>query len=264
MSFHNNLSDKIIGIITSQVEIAQTITSYRKPLVGFASAQDPLFMEMKKVIGPHHLHPTELLPGAKTVVAFFLPFTEELVRTHRQSDAIPQEWAVAYIETNQLIGAISQELAKALGEEGISAVVQKATHNFNEEDLTAAWSHKSVAYVAGLGTFGLHHMLITPLGCAGRFGSLVISAEIPSTPRPLIEYCRYQREGSCQYCVRNCPTGSLTVNGLDKRKCYDQLLAVDQSFPELSFCDVCGKCAIGPCAVLSSSTKPTAELHFLP
>lgn len=249
----DTLADRIREIIASQVENAQLITSYRKPLIGFASAQDPLFTEMKHIIGPHHLHPTELLPEAKTVIAFFLPFTEELIQSHRQSKAIPREWAVAYIETNALIAKISQALAIALAEEGISAVVQKATHNFNEEDLTAAWSHKSVAYVAGLGTFGLHHMLITSLGCAGRFGSLVISAEIQPTPRSTGSYCSYYNEGSCQYCVRNCPTGSLTINGLDKHKCYEQLLTVNYSFPDLSFCDVCGKCATGPCALCSST-----------
>jgi hypothetical protein len=62
------------------------------------------------------------------------------------------------------------------------AVENEGTHNFNEEDLTAGWSHKSVAFVAGLGTFGVNRMLITPAGCAGRFGSMVISAEIPPTP----------------------------------------------------------------------------------
>jgi len=245
-----NLADKIKAIILNEVEKAQTQTAYRKPLIGFASAQDPLFMELKKIIGPYHLHPRELIPEAKTVVAFFLPFTEELVKKHRQSSGVPEEWAIAYIETNRLIASINQKLTEALAEEGISVVVQKATHNFNEEDLTAPWSHKSVAYIAGLGTFGLHQMLITPLGVAGRLGSLVISAEIPPTPRPQTEFCLYRQKGSCQFCVRNCPTKSLTLQGLAKKNCYEHLLAVDKSFPHLDICDVCGKCAIGPCAIL--------------
>ncbi|WP_425801016.1 epoxyqueuosine reductase [Desulfitobacterium sp. Sab5] len=243
-----DLASRIENIINDQVKMSQTITSYRKPLVGFASAHDPLFIKMKEIIGTHHLHPCDLLPDAKTVIAFFIPFAEDIIQANRKDPAVAREWSVAYIETNTLIQTISQKIKEELEAEGISAVTQKATHNFNEEDLTALWSHKSAAYVAGLGTFGLNQMLITPSGCAGRFGSLVISAEIPSTSRPSEEYCRYNRDGKCQFCVNHCPTGALRVDGLDKQKCYAHLLAVDKQFPDLGLCDVCGKCAMGPCA----------------
>lgn len=243
------LSERIIEIINDQVANAQTVTHYRKPLIGFASAHDPLFSKMKEIIGPHHLYPTDLLPSAKTVVAFFVPFAEGIVKANRADSAVAREWSIAYIETNSLIETISRELEKELASDGISAAVQKATHNFNEQDLTAGWSHKSAAYVAGLGTFGLNQMLITPSGCAGRFGSIVISAEIPPSPRPSEEYCRYIKDGKCQFCVNNCPTGSLTQKGLDKKKCYEHLLKVDKQFPDLGLCDICGKCAVGPCAL---------------
>jgi epoxyqueuosine reductase len=129
-------------------------------------------------------------------------------------------------------------------------VTQPATHNFNEQDLTAPWSNKSVGFIAGLGTFGINHMLITPYGCAGRVGSTVISAEIPPTPRPTLENCLYIRDSKCQFCVNNCPTGALTLQCLDKHKCYAHLLEVDKRFPDLGLCDICGKCAVGPCASL--------------
>lgn len=244
-----SLPDIIMEILNEHVSNVLTVTRYRKPLIGFASANDPLFTLMKEIIGPHHLLSTDLLPNAHTVVAFFLPFTEDLIKAHRNNSKIPREWSVAYIETNALIATISQELKKELASFGISAVTQKATHNFNEQNLTAVWSHKSAAYVAGLGTFGLNQMLITPSGCAGRFGSLIISAEIPPTPRPTVEYCSYKRDGKCQFCVNNCPTGALTLEGLNKQKCYERLLKIDQEFPDLGLCDVCGKCAIGPCAL---------------
>ncbi|TGE33775.1 epoxyqueuosine reductase [Desulfosporosinus sp. Sb-LF] len=224
------------------------ITQYRKPLVGFASAHDPLFAQMKEIIGPHHLHPSDLLPDAQTVIAFFIPFAKSIITANRKSSQIASEWAVAYIETNQLIETISIELKKELATYGINVATQKATHNFNEQDLTAVWSHKSMAYVAGLGTFGVNQLLITESGCAGRFCSAVISAEITPTPRPSRESCHYKRDSNCLFCVKNCPTGALTIHGLDKQRCYSQLLDVDKQFPELGLCDVCGKCAMGPCA----------------
>lgn len=245
-----DLTKFIVDSINFQVDHAKTLTQYRKPLIGFASAHDPLFNEMKEIIGPHHLHPTELLPDAQTVIAFFLPFTETVIATNRKGSQISKEWAIAYIETNKLIATISSELKRELASLGINVVTQPATHNFNEQDLTANWSNKSVAYVAGLGTFGLNHMLITKAGCAGRFGSTVISAKVPPSTRPTSENCLYIRDSKCQFCVNNCPTGALTLDGLDKQRCYTQLLDVDKLFPDLGFCDVCGKCAVGPCALI--------------
>ena len=243
-----SLAERVVELINYQTENANTITRYRKPLVGFASAQDPLFDQMKVIIGPHHLHPTELLSDAQTVISFFLPFAKTIVTANRESPGIAREWAVAYVETNTLISTISSELKRELTALGINVVTQPATHNFNEQDLTARWSNKSVGFVAGLGTFGINHMLITSSGCAGRFGSTVISAQIPPTPRPTIENCLYIRDSKCQFCVNNCPTGALTVQGLDKHKCYAHLLEVDKQFPDLGLCDICGKCAVGPCA----------------
>ena len=247
------LAEKIIELIDHQTVNAGTITQYRKPLIGFASAHDPLFDQMKDIIGPHHLHPTDLLPEAQTVIAFFLPFAETIITANRKDSRIAREWAVAYVETNQLIETLGLELKKELATQGIITVTQQATHNFNEQDLTAGWSHKSVAYVAGLGTFGINHLLITAAGCAGRFGSAVISAKIQPSPRPTMENCRYIRDSKCQFCVSNCPTGALTLQGLDKKQCYAHLLEVDKQFPDLGLCDICGKCAVGPCA---STARP--------
>lgn len=243
-----NLAKIVIDSINFQVDHAGTLTQYRKPIIGFASAHDPLFNQMKEIIGPHHLHPNELLPDAQTVIAFFLPFAETVIAANRKGPQIAREWAIAYIETNKLIAAISSELKKVLVFHGINVATQPATHNFNEQDLTASWSNKSMAYVAGLGTFGVNHLLITPVGCAGRFGSTVISAEITPSPRPTTENCLYIKDSKCQFCVNNCPTGALTLQGLNKHKCYAHLLEVDKLFPDLGLCDICGKCAVGPCA----------------
>jgi hypothetical protein len=56
------------------------------PLVGAAAADDPLFATLKtpEAIGPHHLSPTEWLPGARTVVSYFLPFTATVRQANRR------------------------------------------------------------------------------------------------------------------------------------------------------------------------------------
>ena len=242
------LANRVKSIIYDCVRKSNTETKYREPLIGFAAAKDPLFLQLKEIIGDYYLQPVDLLPGAKTVIAFFLPFNKDIVAANRGSK-VAREWALAYAETNNLISEICAKLKSELNGLGITTASEKATHNFNEKDLITPWSHKSTAYIAGLGTFGLHRMLITSAGCAGRFGSIVISAEIPPTDRPEGKYCRYYTEKKCMFCVKNCPTGALQIDGIDKFKCYKQLLEIDQQFSDLGLCDACGKCAVGPCAL---------------
>ena len=231
-------------------------TRYRLPLVGFAEATDPRFVQLREIAEPTHWLPSDLLPGVRSVVAFFLPFAEEIVEANRAHPRhVAREWAVAYVETNALINEINQRLILALAQRGVRAAAQPATHNWDPVTLVSRWSHKSVAAIAGLGSFGLHHMLITDAGCAGRCGSLVLDVALELAPAPgasVGERCRYFHDGSCQVCVERCPTGALTEAGLDKQRCYAWLQQVGDHFRELGLADVCGKCATGPCACMSA------------
>jgi epoxyqueuosine reductase len=247
------LESFVANLVLQQVAQARTETRYRPPLVGFADAADPRFRELRQLAEPTHLLPADLLPGARSVVAFFLPFAPEVVaanRAHRRE--IARAWALAYVETNTLIQQIGDCLVGALAQRGIRAAAEPPTHNFDPITLISRWSHKSVAAIAGLGSFGLHHMLITPAGCAGRFGSLVVDAALePTSPPlgPLPHRCKYLVDGSCTVCVDRCPVGALTEDGLDKQLCNRWLLCAAGRFKAIGMADVCGKCATGPCAL---------------
>ncbi len=233
---------------------ANTSTGYREPLVGFAAAGDPRFLELRRLAGPAHLLPQELLPGARTVVSFFLPFAPSIVAANLQHrEQVAREWAKAYVETNALIGRITAHLIESLGKLGIRAAAEPATHNFDPVTLASRWSHKSVAVIAGLGSFGLHQMVITDAGCAGRFGSLVLDAELPPYLAATRERCLYFHDGSCLECVARCPVGALDPQeSLDKHRCYQHLLLVAAGYADLGLADVCGKCAVGPCSLASA------------
>lgn len=244
----SHLETLIRATIEEMVKNAGTETPYRLPLIAFASAANPGFARLREVATPQHLLPEDLLSGARSVIVFFLPFAKEVVEANRRASYVAREWAVAYVETNQLIARICQRLADILAERGARAASEPATHNFDPVSLVSRWSHKSVAVVAGLGSFGLHHMLITDAGCAGRFGSLVTDAELDPTPVVEKKRCLYHHDGSCRQCVKLCPVGALTEEGLDKALCYRRCLEVDAYFADLGLTDVCGKCALGPCA----------------
>jgi epoxyqueuosine reductase len=249
-----DLAEFIVATVRREVAEAGTTTGYREPLVGFAAADDPRFPDLRRVVEATHLLPQDLLDGARSVVAFFLPFAYQVVEANaRHKERVAREWVVAYVETNALIGRINAHLIAALAGWGVRAVAQPATHNFDPVSLVSRWSHKSVAVIAGLGSFGVHHMVITDSGCAGRFGSLVIDAELPVTPARPRERCLYFHEGSCLECVLRCPVDALDENGqIDRQRCYSHLLGVAKKYEDQGLADVCGKCVIGPCSLESA------------
>jgi epoxyqueuosine reductase len=248
------LSHRITAQIQHQVAEAGTVTGYREPLVGFAAADDPRFLELRRVAEPSHMLPHDLLPGARSIVTFFLPFAPWVVEANaaHRTDVAP-EWAVAYVETNALIGRITSHLIQLLAGHGIRAAAEPATHNFDPVSLVSRWSHKSVAVIAGLGSFGLHQMVITDAGCAGRFGSLVLDAELPVRHTEPQERCLYFLDGSCLECVARCPVGAIEEGTpLDKQRCYRRLQAIARQYQKVGVADVCGKCTIGPCSYQSA------------
>lgn len=232
-------------------------TPYRRPLIGFAAADDPAWERLREIADPNHALPAELLAGARTVVAFFVPFANEVVAANRQAPGVAPEWRLAYVETNILINRIAAGLTTALAERGVGAASQPSTHNFDPLSLSCRWSHKSACAIAGLGSFGLHRLLITDLGCAGRCGSLVIDAEIEPTSRPQPQRCLYFHDRSCTACVDACPIGALreanpSEMNIDKHGCWDHILAEARHAASVGVegsADCCGKCATGPCAL---------------
>ena len=100
-----------------------------------------------------------------------------------------------------------------------------------------------MAFVCGMGTFGLSKGLITERGVAGRFGSVIVDAPLEVTPRPytdIYEYCT-----KCGACMR-CPAGAITLEeGKSHEKCsaYVHTLRVKYA-PRFG----CGKCQVKvPC-----------------
>jgi epoxyqueuosine reductase QueG len=110
-----------------------------------------------------------------------------------------------------------------------------------------------VGVFAGLGSFGVHHLVITDAGCAGRFSSVVLDAPLPVEAAPRRERCLYFHDGSCLECVVRCPAAALDPEtGLDKQACSQRCQEVGRSFGDLDLAEVCGKCALGPCSSSSA------------
>ncbi len=223
---------------------------WREPLMAVASADDPLFSSLRTVVAPDHAMPTDLLPGARSVLVFFIPFHRRLGRENdREPHFTARSWAQAYVITNQLIQAVNEQLRTAIRQRGYEACITPATHNFDEERLVSGWSHKHAGFIAGLGTFGSHHWLITEAGCCGRLGSLVTTMPLEPTPRPDFEYCLIKAGRKCGGCIEKCRYEALFPDRFDRQACYRQCLVNDAHYADLPLVDVCGKCGCEvPCS----------------
>jgi len=252
------LKEKIENFVKNYIKTysaaTHTATKWEEPLIAFADANDPLFAKLKEVADANHALPADLLDNAKTVIAYFIPFTKETTLSNSKGTRASKEWAIAYIETNQLIANVNEALSKMLNTCGFKAATTPPTHNFDEKKLTSPWSNKHIAFIAGLGKFGIHHMIITEKGCCGRIGSIVTDAKIAPTKRTNNEFCLNKTRGACSLCAEKCVFGALAINDFDRHKCYAQCLKNAQTYSELGWADVCGKCVANvPC----SFTNPT-------
>ena len=201
---------------------------YDEPLVGFAAAADPLFLELKKpeVVTPEHLLPGELLPGARTVISYFLPFTALVRETNYGPGLASEEWASARIDGENFNDEVRKFLIAYLEGLGGRAVAPVKQPGYKSLKVKSTWSERHAAFIAGLGTFGLSRSLITARGAAGRFGSVVTTLEFPPTARPYKhheEYCLFLTDGGCGECIDRCPSGAITKYGKDKEVCRNYI-----------------------------------------
>lgn len=221
------------------------------PLLGVASADDPLFTEYKnpEVIGPHSMLPTDWLKEAKTVLSVFLPFTKEVRISNRSKGDPSAAWMHGRYEGQMFVEELCTVLAEFLhtaGEQAIVPILDPRFRNMQDVErgtFTSNWSERHVAYAAGLGTFGISKVLITERGTAGRIGSVVTTLQLPPTMRSYsdpYEYCIF-----CMACEKRCEAEAISKEGKRNPPCKHLLLSVEKRHSPRSGC---GKCQAGvPC-----------------
>ncbi|MBQ9015493.1 MAG: epoxyqueuosine reductase [Firmicutes bacterium] len=262
------MKQTIIDFIRAYVQEYQSrdtiATSYGEPLVGFADAHHPYIQSLPQLISPTHELPQNVLPEARIIIAYFVPFTRDIAKSNRTTGILASpEWARAYEETNALFGELNEALIRLIHEKaGLAGITPKAT-TFDQQRLISDWSHRHIAYAAGLGTFGINNMLLTKHGCCGRFSTVVTNLDLAPDAPADAEYCLYKKNGSCGVCVKNCPTGALTAEGYDRHKCYalcrenakiytqfgSSYTNEDGTGANSEGSEVCGKCVTSsPCA----------------
>jgi len=226
---------------------------WREPIMACAPA-DERFRRLKEITVPDHALPRDLLPNAKTVVAWFVPFKRHIQADNTRGDRPALSWGRAYLSTNRLIENTGRAMQALIEDAGGKAARTPSTHNFDQKRLVSLWSHKHLGHLIGLGRYGTNCQVITPQGCSGRMGSLVTDLDLGDHPLvTAAELCLVKAGKKCGKCIQACPIDALTEDGMDRAACYARLkenyrqLMEPDGLPEST--EVCAKCQVGlPCS----------------
>lgn len=224
---------------------------YREPIVGFTTADDPVFDNLRRGISPTHFLPEDMLSGAKSVVSFFVPVSVETVKSNNLCGP-SIEYAHVKRMQKDLMESIIDDLKESLAEKGIRCSDNTEGHiPFKLEPPYHPWLQKPIAVACGVGKFGVNRQIITKSGCTGRLGSVVIDAETIPTGRIQEEYCLYFADGSCGECVKKCPVGALKLDDIDRQACKHQIHKITEEYTgDLKISDNCAQCITGmPCSL---------------
>lgn len=247
------------NILTEETAVSPELVGlplFEAPLVGIGSAEDELFEVFlaPEVIGPWHMAPTEWLSGAKTVISLFLPFTEPIRLSNRIERTTPSvPWLQGRIEGQNFINAFIHQVRDWLKTQCVDACVPSQDSRFFASEgnggvvghpefplngFGSNWSERHVAYVCGLGTFGLSKGFITVKGMAGRFCSVITNLPVEADQRDytgVYDYC-----SMCGSCVRRCAVQAISLEaGKEHTLCKEQLDRSRRAFAPRYGCGLC-------------------------
>lgn len=189
------------------------------PVVGVASARDPVFKRFQdpEVVGPGHRLPQEWLPGAQSIISFFLPYSEQIVGSYKKESRYSSlECASGKWNGSKFLNVVRRGLIRFAEKHGGKAIAPNIDPRYDSNAWLPFWSERHAAFAAGIGTFGLQQGLISEKGVFGRIGSVITTLKLFPTERSYSEvygYCLYAFDGSCRACIDRCPSKAITDTG---------------------------------------------------
>jgi epoxyqueuosine reductase len=251
-----------------------------EPIVAFANGDDPIFRDLKTIIGEFHMTPRELMEryvdskrwrfsapanlDSIGVISWALPLTQQTRLIERSA---PHGGSPRYNHSRwlgiRLYECLEQYIASLLEILRCHAIAPTQSRFFEIKEMSggwmsANWSERHIAYACGLGTFGLNGLMITSRGCAVYLGSVVCNRALIPTPRAANHRanCPYFRDGSCGLCIGHCTGSAISKEGRSNIACLKNLrdeqagkiigLGLDKGL--VGPAPACGRCSTGiPC-----------------
>lgn len=248
--------------ISNEIAISKNVVGMKifdAPIFGISASDDEYYTLFKEpaAIGDHFLLPKEWLPLSKSVISFFLPFSDVVKKSNGQEKLWPsQEWLHGRIEGQVFIQKLCMYMKSELINAGYNSLAPSFDERFwaqtevskdgahPEASFTSNWSERHAAFVGGLGTFSLSKGLITSKGVAGRIGSIITELYLLPDKRKyenIYEYC-----SMCGACVEKCPANAISIEKGKNHIICSRF--VDTTLQKYKPRYGCGKCQVGvPC-----------------
>lgn len=228
-------------------------TKFGTPIIGYVSVKHPLFWEFFD--NDLCMHPKGIYRPGNTCVVHFVPYSKEVTESNRGGKLPSKEWSAAYYDGMHLSMYLNRIISDTLDEVGRLHSGTTIPTDWNEETYRPEWSHKLVAYIAGIGRFGIGGSFHTELGFAGTLGSLLVDAEYDMLDDEELEYLCIDEtiediNSDSKYlgadfvkvsdeAIKACPIGAITKDGIDQKKCQEHCKKINDYIPSP---EVCGKC----------------------
>lgn len=243
----NNLKESIQDLIIKSFRDLNMPHYFRDPIVGFAQAKDPAYEELKNIVGGWHKLPQDFLPGARSVITYFVPFSKDLAKSlTRTNDPTSLDWGRSYNIFNSYCLEVNDKVLDLLKDKGYEGHSILMSETYDIPNHKSSWSHKNSAAITGIGDFMANRIFMTEKGCAGRLATIITSADLPPTEDRVKSKCILFRGGRCGVCFNVCPARALKADSFDKDACQavtfknEEFLRLQD--PSLEGATVCGKC----------------------
>jgi len=150
-----------------------------------------------------------------------------------------------YEVINLRLDNFASRISSRLQNDGYKAYPVPASERVDDETLSAVFSHKMAAHLAGLGWIGKNCLLITPqAGPRVRWITVLTDAPLKTNGAPMEENC-----DSCEQCVDSCPVAAFTGQPFrpdeprevryDAHKCDRYFSEMEEINPDIAVCGMC-------------------------
>ena len=229
-------------MIKLKSQIKRKARSLGAVLVGFTNASR---YEEYYPDSPTVYHPSRIWPEAKSVIVLAVPMPLPILETTPSIN-----YQELYTTSNIMLDRMAYELALFLDQKGYPAIWAPrdgySDLKFLLDNAMSSFSHVIAGYLAGLGTIGWNHCLLTrEYGPRVRLVSVLTTAELPPDEVQKKDLCLH-----CNMCHDFCPVNALTgdrkapVAQMDMNQCTirHQDLKEQGNWP----CGICTKvCPVG-------------------
>ena len=215
---------------------------------------DPLLYDYKRIIGPHHFTPEDDDIGRPTRTAFSQPLPEDLSvisfpscrsRKAPEDNAAGKDWVSERWAQTRLIGEIFsqtfvREVIAHLMDGGLSPVSPDTTPMFNKKRYpvvgwASPWSHRHMAYAAGLGSFGIHDFLNHRKRMCSPYRKLHHKSKLqPESEKTedIHANCLHYQGIKCLRCKGRCP-----VDAISEEKAHDKEACMRRVASSIKYCN---------------------------